>query len=101
MLALFNTSAFAIQLPAGAKSKSKRVPRKTRTTTANMSDDLDDQLMALVGGDEDSDEGSDQEMNISRSGSEESPESKSKKAAPAKKAKKRKQDYSDEEEGEA
>ncbi|KAK8131454.1 RNA polymerase-associated protein RTF1 [Apiospora sp. TS-2023a] len=29
-----------------------------------MSDDLDDQLMALVGGDEDSDEGSDQEMNI-------------------------------------
>lgn len=67
-----------------------------------MSDDLDDQLMALVGGDEDSDEGSDQEMNISRSGSEESPDSKrSKKAAPAKKAKKRKQDYSDEEEGEA
>ncbi|KAK7992895.1 RNA polymerase-associated protein [Apiospora saccharicola] len=66
-----------------------------------MSDDLDDQLMALVGGDEDSDEGSDQEMNISRSGSEELSDSKSKRAAPAKKAKKRKQDYSDEEEGEA
>ncbi|KAK7932350.1 RNA polymerase-associated protein [Apiospora marii] len=66
-----------------------------------MSDNLDDQLMALVGGDEDSDEGSDQEMNISRSGSEEAPDSKSKTAAPAKKTKKRKQDYSDEEEGEA
>ncbi|KAK8044716.1 Plus-3 domain-containing protein [Apiospora rasikravindrae] len=66
-----------------------------------MSDDLDDQLMALVGGDEDSDEGSDQEMNISRSGSESPDPKKSKKAAPAKKAKKRKQDYSDEEEGEA
>ncbi|KAK8098232.1 uncharacterized protein PG998_013718 [Apiospora kogelbergensis] len=67
-----------------------------------MSDDLEDQFMALVGGDEDSDEGSDQEMNISGSGSEESPDTKkSKKAASAKKSKKRKPEYSDEEEGEA
>lgn len=68
-----------------------------------MSDDeIDDQFMALVGGDEDSDEGSDQEMNISREGSEASPETKkSKKAAPAKKAKKRNNEDSDEEEGEA
>ena len=68
-----------------------------------MSDDLEDQFMALVGGDEDSDEGSDQEMNISRSGSEESPDpKKSKKAAPAKKSSKKPQNnYSDEEEGEA
>ncbi|KAK8879097.1 plus-3-domain-containing protein [Apiospora arundinis] len=68
-----------------------------------MSDDeIDDQFMALVGGDEDSDEGSDQEMNISREGSEASPEAKkSKKAAPAKKAKKRNNEDSDEEEGEA
>lgn len=63
--------------------------------------DVDDELLALVGGDESSDdEGSEQAMNISKSesGSPEPEEKNSAKKAPAKKPKK---DYSDEEEGEA
>lgn len=65
--------------------------------------DVDDELLALVGGDESDDEGSDQEMNISRSGSE-SPEpgsTKARKASPPKKSRKKRHDDSDEEEGEA
>ncbi|KAI1639957.1 hypothetical protein F4809DRAFT_593007 [Biscogniauxia mediterranea] len=68
--------------------------------------DVDDELLALVGGDDPSDEESEQEMNISRSGSE-SPEpdeketeTKAKKPS-APKPKKRRHDDSDEEEGEA
>lgn len=63
--------------------------------------DVDDELLALVGGDESSDdEGSEQAINISKSesGSPEPEEKDSAKKVPAKNPKK---DYSDEEEGEA
>ncbi|KAI1502228.1 hypothetical protein F5X99DRAFT_380250 [Biscogniauxia marginata] len=68
--------------------------------------DVDDELLALVGGDDPSDDESEQEMNISRSGSE-SPEPDAKatpakaKSPPAQKPKQRRHDDSDEEEGEA
>lgn len=63
--------------------------------------DVDDELLALVGGDESSDdEGSEQAMNISKSESG-SPEPEEKNSAKKASGKKPKKDYSDEEEGEA
>ncbi|KAI1344687.1 plus-3-domain-containing protein [Xylariaceae sp. FL0016] len=66
--------------------------------------DVDDELLALVGGDESSDDEVDQAEDDNASGSESEPVAKvtkEKKAAPVQNSKRRRQDDSDEEEGEA
>jgi hypothetical protein len=69
--------------------------------------DVDDELLALVGGDESDAEGSEQAMNISGSGDSEpdgeaeAEPSKSRKGGAPKKSRSKKQDDSEEEEGEA